>query len=347
MLNHVDENNRPTMVDVTLKTPTKRIAKAQSKIQLPMSLSSSLENNEIILKKGPVFQTAIISGTMAVKKTHEMIPFCHSIPIESCKFNISCDESLLVTITCEVKTNFKTGVEMEALHGAMTAALTIYDMCKAVSHEIEIVETKLLHKTGGKRTVLDKPLYGIVLTGGQSKRMKSPKALIEYQGLPHAQYIINTLQPLCKEVYLSARQSQWQGSKLETLPAIIDSPEIQGPVAGLMAAFSKHPDAYWFVVACDLPYFNAQVAQHLLAQFDSTKVATCFMNREKGFPEALCAIYTPSAQAVFTEALKANHLCPVKVLQNSDCHLIPQEEGINLSNINTQNELFEVLNEIN
>ncbi len=116
-----------------------------------------MQGEELYLKKGPVFQTAIIAGTMAVKKTHEMIPFCHQIPVESSKFKITLDESLCVTITCQVKTTFKTGVEMEALHGAMTAALTIYDMCKSVSHHMVIKEAKLLSKTGGKRTVFPAP----------------------------------------------------------------------------------------------------------------------------------------------------------------------------------------------
>src|SRR5690606_9863859 len=101
---------------------------------LPPEFAGLSSGNEIHLKKGPVFQTAIIAGTMAVKKTHEVIPFCHQIPIEGCKFNITLSNDLRITIRCEVRTTYKTGVEMEALHGAMTAALTIYDMCKAISH---------------------------------------------------------------------------------------------------------------------------------------------------------------------------------------------------------------------
>src|SRR4051812_18868632 len=112
MLTHIDQNNLPTMVDVTEKTHSIRMAEAQTKVQLPPELKKYFNGEEIHLKKGPVFQTAIIAGTMAVKKTHEIIPFCHQIPIEGCKFDISLDDSLIVTITCRVRTTFKTGVEM-------------------------------------------------------------------------------------------------------------------------------------------------------------------------------------------------------------------------------------------
>lgn len=347
MLTHVDQNNLPTMVDVTDKSISTRVAKAQSQIQLPVEMRDYFQGEELVLKKGPVFQTAIIAGTMAVKKTHEVIPFCHQIPVESCKFKISADQNLLVTITCEVKTTFKTGVEMEALHGAMTAALTIYDMCKAMSHNMVIKETKLTTKTGGKRTVLDRPTYGMVLTGGKSERMKRDKALISYKGLPHAEYIRNILKSYCDEVYLSSRKDQWNGTALETLPMINDMEEGKGPIGGILSAFNKHPDANWFIVACDLVYFNDETVQALLANYNTDKVAIAFKNKEKDFPEPLCALYTPDARFLFEEAVKNNISCPVKVLRNSSSvTTIPQADGIDLSNINTTEEFAEVIYEI-
>jgi len=312
MLTHIDKNNLPTMVDVTEKSVSTRLARAQSQIQLPLEMKSFLKGDELQMKKGPVFQTAIIAGTMAVKKTHEAIPFCHQIPVESCKFEISIDENLLVTIACEVKTTFKTGVEMEALHGATTAALTIYDMCKAVSHNMEILGTKLVTKTGGKRTVLDRPLYGIVLTGGKSERMKRDKALISYKGVPHAQYIHDILKNYCDDVYLSAREGQWKGTPLEGFSVITDTVDAKGPIAGILSAFEKHPDANWFVVACDLVHFNQKTIELLLSNYKTNSVATTYKNSEKGFPEPLCAIYTPEARNVFVEAIKNNITCPVK-----------------------------------
>lgn len=346
MLTHVDQNNLPTMVDVTDKAITPRVARAQSLVQLPPELVDYCQGGELLLKKGPVFQTAIIAGTMAVKKTYEVIPFCHQIPIESCKFDISMDDNLLVTITAEVKTTFKTGVEMEALHGAMTAALTIYDMCKAVSHHIEIRETKLLAKTGGKRTLLEAPLYGLVLTGGKSERMQRDKALISYKGMPHAQYIHDLLKNHCEEVYLSTKENQWKGTPLENLPAIVDTVEVKGPMAGILSAFHKHPDANWLVVACDLVHFNQKTIELLLSQHNPKAVATAYKNSQKGFPEPLCALYTPRAKAAFEEALKNNITCPVRVLKMHDVHTIDQTDGVNLANINTTEEFAEVQNEI-
>ena len=105
---------------------------------------------EIHSKKGPVFQTAIIAGVMAAKKTHELIPFCHPLGLESCKIQVNVDNNQDLVIVCECKVSGKTGVEMEALTGATVAALTVYDMCKALSHQIIIGETKLLTKSGGK-----------------------------------------------------------------------------------------------------------------------------------------------------------------------------------------------------
>ena len=101
-------------------------------------------------KKGPVLDTAIVAGVMAAKRTHELIPFCHPIPLEDCRLTIEWGDANEVVIECSVRATHKTGVEMEALTGATVAALTVYDMCKALSHGIENREVQLLAKTGGK-----------------------------------------------------------------------------------------------------------------------------------------------------------------------------------------------------
>jgi cyclic pyranopterin phosphate synthase len=98
-----------------------------------------------------VFDTAIIAGVMAAKRTHELIPFCHPIPLEDCRITIEWGERNEVVIECTVRATHKTGVEMEALTGACTAALTVYDMCKALTHGIAIRDVALVSKTGGKR----------------------------------------------------------------------------------------------------------------------------------------------------------------------------------------------------
>ena len=149
-LSHIDEQNRPTMVDVSAKKASDREACARTIVHLPDVVSAVIDGDEIHSKKGPVFATAIIAGVMAAKKTHELIPFCHPLGLEKCDVTIDVDASDLI-ILCRCKVHHKTGVEMEALTGASVAALTIYDMCKALSHDIVIGETRLIAKTGGKQ----------------------------------------------------------------------------------------------------------------------------------------------------------------------------------------------------
>lgn len=144
------DTDYPAMVDVSDKQVTKRTARAQSIVILGEDIMKHLQGNDIQTKKGPVFQTAIIAGTMAAKKTAYLIPLCHPLSLENCKVEISINNQQEVVIECTATITSKTGVEMEALTGASVAALTIYDMCKAFSHHIVIKETKLLEKTGGK-----------------------------------------------------------------------------------------------------------------------------------------------------------------------------------------------------
>ena len=148
-LSHVDDRNRPAMVDVGGKAVTAREAHARSIVVLPEAVLVALDGDEIQSKKGPVFATAIIAGVMAAKKTHELIPFCHPLGLDNCDVAIALDGDRAV-IDCRCKVTHKTGVEMEALTGASVAALTVYDMCKALSHDIVISETRLMMKTGGK-----------------------------------------------------------------------------------------------------------------------------------------------------------------------------------------------------
>ncbi len=149
-LTHVDEANRPTMVDVGEKSVTRRTATARAIVEFPPDAAVEREG-ALRTKKGPVFDTAIVAGVMAVKRTSDLIPFCHPIPLENCKIAIDWIADGSVEIRCTVSATHKTGVEMEALTGASTAALTIYDMCKALSHGIRIRELGLVAKTGGKR----------------------------------------------------------------------------------------------------------------------------------------------------------------------------------------------------
>jgi cyclic pyranopterin monophosphate synthase len=156
-LTHLDARSRPTMVDVGAKAVTHRIAEAEARVRLPAAVARALRRSGHRTKKGPVFDTAILAGVMAAKRTSELIPFCHPLAIEQCRIDIGFAPgargaaAAVVVVRCRVEVHHKTGVEMEALTGATFAALTIYDMCKALSHDIRIAGVRLLSKSGGKR----------------------------------------------------------------------------------------------------------------------------------------------------------------------------------------------------
>ncbi len=149
-LSHIDQDNQPTMVDVSHKDSTDREAHARTIVEFPAVVAEQFADGDIHTAKGPVFATAIVAGVMASKKTHELIPFCHPLGLDNCKITIDMDDARRAVINCHCKVHHKTGVEMEALTGATVAALTIYDMCKALSHDIIIGQTRLVSKTGGK-----------------------------------------------------------------------------------------------------------------------------------------------------------------------------------------------------
>ncbi|MBX2815368.1 MAG: cyclic pyranopterin monophosphate synthase MoaC [Saprospiraceae bacterium] len=148
---HLDKSGKAVMVDVSEKTITRREATARAMVILPPEVVSAFDGDDISTKKGSVFQTARLAGMMAVKKTSDLIPLCHPLPINGCGIDITRADHDTLWIDCTVRVDGKTGVEMEALTGASVAALTIYDMCKALSHEIVISQIQLMHKTGGKR----------------------------------------------------------------------------------------------------------------------------------------------------------------------------------------------------
>ena len=150
-LTHLDAKGRPAMVDVSSKALTAREATAECRVRFPPDVARQLRATGLKTTKGGIVETAIIAGTMAVKRTHELIPFCHPLPIDGCRIGIEWLDDNSLRIVSLVRTTHRTGVEMEALTGATVAALTVYDMCKALSHAIVIGPAKLLGKRGGKR----------------------------------------------------------------------------------------------------------------------------------------------------------------------------------------------------
>ena len=139
------------MVDVSAKPVSAREASAECRVRFPADVARELHASGLRSAKGGIVETAVIAGTMAVKRTHELIPFCHPLPIDGCRIAIDWRDDASLSIVCTVRTTHRTGVEMEALTGATVAALTVYDMCKALSHRIVLGPARLLGKLGGKR----------------------------------------------------------------------------------------------------------------------------------------------------------------------------------------------------
>ena len=150
-LTHIDKDGMPAMVDVSAKAVTAREAVAECRVRFPADVAAQLRKSGLKSAKGGIAETAIVAGTIAVKRTHELIPFCHPLPIDGCRIAVDWHDERELRIECAVKTTHRTGVEMEALTGATVAALTVYDMCKALSHAIVLGPAKLLGKRGGKR----------------------------------------------------------------------------------------------------------------------------------------------------------------------------------------------------
>lgn len=154
---HLTDAGHPRMVDVSAKGATARTATARALVSLPPAVRERLtgagpngEGRDIVTAKGPVFHTARIAGIMAAKRTAELIPLCHPIGLEDCTIDIDQTPGGDLSIECRTVVTHKTGVEMEALTGASVAALTVYDMCKAISRGIVIKDVRLLSKSGGR-----------------------------------------------------------------------------------------------------------------------------------------------------------------------------------------------------
>ncbi len=150
---HINKKNQPKMVDVSGKKISKRTAIARGAMFLGTAVISNFKEDELITKKGPVFQTAIIAGIQAVKKTSEIIPMCHPLLINGVDIEINIVDAEHIEVLCKVTIEGKTGVEMEALTGASATCLTVYDMCKSITQDIIIKEVKLLEKTGGRSDI--------------------------------------------------------------------------------------------------------------------------------------------------------------------------------------------------
>jgi len=182
------------------------------------------------------------------------------------------------------------------------------------------------------------PLYGLVLAGGNSTRMQRDKAALEYHGKPQLQWAFELLSEVCERTYVSVRSEQSHEPHRAHLPQIIDGDRGRGPIAGIIAAQTAHPQVAWLVVACDLPFLTVATLHALIAQRDPTRIATAYRSTLDGLPEPLCAIWEPASRAQVDATIAQGKDCPRKLLINSDAHLIEQHDRKSLDNVNTPEE---------
>ncbi|MEE9141869.1 MAG: NTP transferase domain-containing protein [Gammaproteobacteria bacterium] len=188
----------------------------------------------------------------------------------------------------------------------------------------------------------DVPVYGLVLTGGESRRMRRDKAVLDYHGKPQLEWMVELLAPYCERVFVSVRRDQQDESVRARFPQIVDRAGEHGPAAGIGAAWDEFPEVAWLVAACDLPFVDTLTIEHLLGQRDPSKDATAFVSSRDGLPEPLCAIWEPRLTDRLKRTIAGGQNCPRRLLIDSDTKLIEQPDPRSLDNINTPDDLREV-----
>jgi len=179
------------------------------------------------------------------------------------------------------------------------------------------------------------PLYGLVLAGGRSTRMQRDKAMLEYAGRSQLERAVELITPLLERVFVSVRPDQTGDPLRARFAQIVDSGGVAGPIAGIVAAQARHPDAAWLVLACDLPLLDQQTVAHLLRSRRAERQATAYRSTHDGLPEPLCAIYEPSSREAIRAHVASGRDCPRKFLINADTELIDQPQPGALDNVNT------------
>ncbi len=191
-----------------------------------------------------------------------------------------------------------------------------------------------------QKIIKEKPqLYGLVMIGGESKRMQKNKALLNYHGQAQYRFCYELLEKYCVKTFLSV-QNNATAARYGTFPKIRDLKNLagHGPLTGIVSAFRKYPNVSWIVLACDLPFVNGETIEYLLKKRDPKKDATAFKSNYDSLPEPLCAVYEPKIQKLFEKYIKDGSCCPRKVLINARTKLILAGEKHWLDNVNTPEE---------
>ncbi len=185
----------------------------------------------------------------------------------------------------------------------------------------------------------DKPLYGLILSGGESRRMGQDKALLNHNGKTQLSYIADLVSESVEKTFVSIRANQSQDSERSLFNKVIDNYENIGPIAGILTALEMHPKMNWLVVACDLPNITRKTIKHLIDNQGNNQSFTSYMSSYENLPEPLCAIYHSGSVKIIKEFVSNNVNCPRKILIRSKTKLIEQLEPHSLDNINTPDEL--------
>jgi molybdopterin-guanine dinucleotide biosynthesis protein A len=181
-------------------------------------------------------------------------------------------------------------------------------------------------------------LFGLVLAGGASTRMRSDKAALDYHGQPQVRWAFELAAKFCAATFVSVRPDQRDDPSRAGLPQIVDRQPGIGPIAGISAALQEHPKAAWLVLACDLPFLTESTLQHLIAHRDPNKLATAYRSAHDGLPEPLCAIWEPGARDPLLAYVAGGKQCPRKFLINANTALLDLPERAALDNVNTREE---------
>ena len=185
----------------------------------------------------------------------------------------------------------------------------------------------------------EQPLYGLVLSGGKSRRMGADKALLERDGQSQLAFVVDLLGQHVERVFVSTREDQQNEPERARYDLIIDHYDDMGPLAGILSAMDDHPDADWLVVACDLPNISDATLKFLLENRSAAHPFTAYTSSHDGLPEPLCAIYRADSAALVRQFSDDGVHCPRKILIRSDTHLLEQIDPASLDNVNTPDDL--------
>lgn len=187
-------------------------------------------------------------------------------------------------------------------------------------------------------------LYGLVLAGGRSTRMKRDKAALEYApGETQLEHAVRTLAAVVDRVFVSVRADQRDDPVRNRHAQIVDQLAGVGPIAGITAAQSTHPEAAWWVLACDLPFVDEATLGHLQSRRDLIRMATAYRSAHDGLPEPLCAIYEPASREPLAKYVAAGRQCPRKFLIESDTALVDPPNARALDNVNSTDDYWRVM----